>query len=221
MDAITLRIFRYVISVAIIFQSLSCSEDDGDSSPTETISDIEGNVYQTVKIGQQTWMAENLKVTKYRNGDAIGTTSAPDQDIFSEVAPAYQWPYNGIMSNADKYGRLYTVSAMSDSRGVCPNGWHVPTDDEWTEVVDFLGGASNAQKLLIEKGFKPQYGGYRLSYFNDLDYYGVWWSTSAVPDSEPGAVDQNYVMIMVKGANNTFRSYHHKSTGMSIRCVKD
>ena len=89
-------------------------------------------------------------------------------------------------------------------------------------LTDFLGGASNAQKILIEKGFKPQYGGYRLSFdFNDLDYSGIWWSTSAVPNSVPGAVDQTYVMEMINGANNTYKSYRYKKSAVSIRCVKD
>lgn len=219
MDAIKYRIFRYVVSVAVILQTSSCGKD---VSPSETVTDIDGNVYQTVRLGQQTWMSENLKVTKYRNGSLVGTTSTPDQDISSEIDPAYQWPYNGIASNADKYGRLYTVPAMLDSRGVCPAGWHVPTDNEWTVLTDFLGGASNAQKILIEKGFKPQYGGYRLSFdFNDLDYSGIWWSTSAVPNSVPGAVDQTYVMEMINGANNTNKSYRYKKSAVSIRCVKD
>lgn len=103
-----------------------------------TVTDIEGNSYYTVTIGTQTWMAENLRTSKYRNGDPIATTTPANLDISSEATPKYQWSYGGTESNAAVYGRLYTWFAATDSRHVCPSGWHVATDGEWLTLENYL-----------------------------------------------------------------------------------
>ena len=90
---------------------------------TLPINDIDGNVYKTITIGTQIWMKENLKVTKYRNGDVINGSSKR------------QWAYNNDESNVATYGRLYSWYAVDDVRGLAPIGWHVPTDDEFTALV--------------------------------------------------------------------------------------
>ncbi len=104
----------------------------------EGVVDIDGNFYHTITIGNQVWMVENLKTTKYRNGDIIGSTNTILQDISAEVAPKYQWAYLGNESNVEKYGRLYTWYAANDSRKITPEGWHVPTDSEWSELETYL-----------------------------------------------------------------------------------
>ncbi|HRZ96430.1 MAG TPA: FISUMP domain-containing protein [Paludibacter sp.] len=103
-----------------------------------TIKDIDGNHYKVVKIGTQTWMAENLKTTKYQNGEAIGTTNPANKDVSGETAPKYQWAYNDNDSNVTKYGRLYTWYAVVDTRNIAPVGWHVPTDAEWTQLENYM-----------------------------------------------------------------------------------
>lgn len=100
--------------------------------------DADGNNYTIVKIGDQTWMAENLKTTKYRNGEEIGTTNPSNKDINSEVKPKYQWSYNGDENNVKKYGRLYTWYSLNDIRNITPVGWHVPTDNEWSILENYL-----------------------------------------------------------------------------------
>lgn len=100
--------------------------------------DADGYNYPVVRIGTQTWMAENLKTTKYRNGDVIGTTSPATKDISSESTPKYQWAYNGDESYAVKFGRLYTWYAATDTRNIAPAGWHVATDADWTELENYL-----------------------------------------------------------------------------------
>ncbi|MBI5184900.1 MAG: fibrobacter succinogenes major paralogous domain-containing protein [Nitrospinae bacterium] len=107
-----------------IYKKSSSGVGGGTTGGGKTVTDVDGNVYNTVTIGTQTWMKENLKVTKYRDGTAIPTTTA---DISAETSPAYQWAYNGDESNAAAYGRLYTWHAATDSRGLCPAGWHLPT----------------------------------------------------------------------------------------------
>jgi uncharacterized protein (TIGR02145 family) len=88
-------------------------------------------------------MAENLQTTKYQNGDLIGTTTL---DISAEIAPKYQWVY-GVLY---EYGRLYSGYAVSDIRNICPTGWHVPSDVEWTSLITYLGGESLAGDKLKE-----------------------------------------------------------------------
>ena len=128
-----------------------------------TVTDVEGNVYNTVVIGSQTWMAENLKTTKYANGDEIGTTSSSTIDISGEYMPKYQWAYNGDENNVATYGRLYTWYAANDSRNLCPIGWHLPTDTEWNTLKDYLmeNGYSYDGKIgrnTIAKSLATDYG---------------------------------------------------------------
>ena len=102
------------------------------------VTDIDGNVYHTITLGTQTWMVENLKTTRYRNGDEIGTTTPANKNIYSEPTPNYQWAYNGDEKYVAKYGRLYTWYAATDSRNIAPAGWHVPNDNEWTILQNYL-----------------------------------------------------------------------------------
>ena len=118
--------------LVLIIGGCKKSDTTADTIVNGSVSDVEGNVYKTVTIGTQTWMAENLRTTRYRNGDAVGTTNAATLDIGSESAPKYQWAYAGDENNAAAYGRLYTWYAVTDDRNICPAGWHVPGDDEWS-----------------------------------------------------------------------------------------
>jgi len=103
-----------------------------------TLTDIDGNTYSLIKIGNQVWMQENLKTTKYQNGDDIGTTSPATLDISAEITPKYQWAFGGDEANAAIYGRLYTKYVTVDSRNVCPADWHVPSSTEFYELVNYL-----------------------------------------------------------------------------------
>jgi len=95
---------------------------------TNSVTDADGNVYTILTIGNQTWMGRNLRTTKYRNNDVIGTTTPVTLNITSENNPKYHWAYGGNESNVATYGRLYTWYAVNDNRNLCPLGWHVPTD---------------------------------------------------------------------------------------------
>jgi uncharacterized protein (TIGR02145 family) len=101
-------------------------------------TDASNNKYHVVSIGTQVWMAENLKTTKYSNGDLIGTTTPATLNIHGMTSPKYQWAYDGDEHNVAHNGRLYTWHAVTDSRNVCPAGWHVPTDPEWTTLRNYL-----------------------------------------------------------------------------------
>ncbi len=207
---------------------LSYKRGRGDT--TAVVIDIDYNVYNTVTIGTQVWMKENLKVTKYRNGEAIPTTTA---DISGETAPKYQWAYGGNESNVADYGRLYTWYATTDSRAVCPINWHVPTDAEWTTLTDYLGGEAVAGGKMKEagtthwstpntgadnsSGWTALPGGYRSSdgTFYSIGGNGDWWSAT-----EGGAT---YAWSRYLYYNDTVadRDSSYEYYGFSVRCVRD
>jgi len=120
----------------------ACNKKDNNGGITGSITDIDGNTYKTIVAGSQEWMAENLKVTRYRNGDAIPTgLSQSEWDNTTNGAYAI---YDNNESMGEAYGLLYNWYAATSSKGLCPEGWHVPSDDEWTQFFDYLI-ASNSQ----------------------------------------------------------------------------
>jgi uncharacterized protein (TIGR02145 family) len=134
------KIFKCYLAIFIIILAtipIGCKKEKVSTS-SDTVTDIDGNIYDTVIIGTQVWMKENLKTTKYANGDIIGTTIPATLDISYADTCKYQWAYDGNESNVEKYGRLYTWYAATDNRKACPTGWHVPSDVEWTTLTDYL-----------------------------------------------------------------------------------
>ncbi|MBT5758059.1 MAG: hypothetical protein HOI55_00235, partial [Candidatus Marinimicrobia bacterium] len=111
-----------------------------DESYCGIVTDIDGNEYGTVLIGNQVWMSENLKVTKYKDGTAIPTGHSNSD--WSNLSSGAYAVYDDDDVNTDTYGFLYNWYAVDDSRIIAPDGWHVPTDDEWTTLTDYLGGTS-------------------------------------------------------------------------------
>jgi len=206
------------------------------------VTDIEGNIYKTVPIGTQVWMAENLKTNRYNNGDLIGTTTPATLDISDEIKPKYQWAYDGNESYVAIYGRLYTWYAVTDSRIVCPIGWHVPTDTEWTTLTTYLGGESDGGASLDnsvtggkmketgtthwqspntaatnESGFTALPGGYRIGDvpFQSIGADGLWWSSTECDINSAYSRSMNY------SVGNVIRYYNFKKMGGSVRCLRD
>ncbi len=197
------------------------------------VTDVDGNVYNRVTIGRQVWLVENLKTTRYRNGDLIGTTTPATLDIRSEDTPTYQWAWNGNESNVITYGRLYTWYAIDDSRSICPDHWHVPTQAEWTTLTDYLGGHSISGGKLKEAGtthwlspntgatnetgFTALPGGYRLSSggFGGLGSDGAWRSSTLDNTNEDWTIGMGNSYSDAYGASNSKRS------GYSVRCIGD
>jgi uncharacterized protein (TIGR02145 family) len=192
--------------------------------------DYDGNAYPTFMIGTQEWMGENLRVTHYRDGTAIPDVT--DNTLWgSLITGAYCW-YNNDQSVNAKYGILYNWYAVNDSRKLCPAGWHVPSDAEWTTLTTYLGGESIAagkmksvSALWISpntdatnnSGFSGFPGGYcnTTGSFNYLGYYGYWWS--ATEDNGTYAWYRNLIYV------NSYvgRNYLYKAYGFSVRCVRD
>ena len=184
--------------------------------------------YSTVQIGDQCWFAENLRTTTYLNGDAI-PQNLSDADWSSTTSGAISF-YQNLVTNQVAYGGLYNWYAVDDARGLCPSGWHVPTDGEWTVMTDFLGGESvaggqmkktygwnNGGNGTNSSGFSGLPGGYR-SYVNGnfelAGFVGYWWSSSPNGSNAWGRnltdVDE-YVV----------RFDFDQRDGLSVRCVRD
>jgi len=219
------------------------------SAPADTITDQNGNVYKTVKIGNQWWMAENLKTTKYNDGTSIPVTDPTwkKQTIparwYGLKTPAYCWYKNDSSTYGSVYGALYNWYAVNTGK-LCPTGWHVPSDAEWTALIDYLGGKSVAGYKLKETGTKhwrrPNTGATNESGFtalpggardcgrllNDREFryirsLGHWWSSTEYAPEYPeyNRIKAWYLYIDYSG--HVGRNYHYKSDGFSVRCVKD
>jgi len=221
------NLFRIVGVLFLIFSIHSCEEEDANA-----IKDVDGNVYNTVTIGTQLWMKGNLRTTRYSNGDLIGTTTPATLDISGETTPKYQWTYDGDENNVAAYGRLYTWYAVTDNRNICPTGWHVPTDEEWTTLTTYLGGESIAGGKLKEagtshwfsenvgatneSGFTALPGGtHKIDTFYNIRDTGFWWS------STEGSATQAYNRFINYYGNYIGRYNSTKQNGSAVRCLKD
>jgi len=194
----------------------------------QTVTDIDSNVYKTVVIGTQVWMAENLKTTRYRNGDTIPVV--PKNPIWSELKTGACFEYPGTNG---AYGKLYNFFAVTDSAKLCPAGWHVPSVAEWSKLTDFLGGKDVAGGKLKEKGkkywqkpntgatdkydFKALAGGARLNtgICSFAMQVGMWWSSSSY---NAGSA---YAFSMAFNNDIVYERQNSKAYGSSVRCVKD
>jgi uncharacterized protein (TIGR02145 family) len=207
------------------------------SNPSTPISDIDGNMYNTILIGNQTWIKENLRVSKFQNGDPIPVVS--ENTAWSNLTTGARCWYNNDSTNYEEsYGNLYNWYAASDSRGICPTGWHVPSDSEWSILTTYLGGASVAGgKLKLigttywispntgatnERGFSALPGGYRnndSNFFYNIRYNAFFWSTTEYNNNFA------WLRILSHNSRSVFRNYSAygdlKSNGASIRCLKD
>lgn len=224
--------------LAIIFIATfqACEEDPTTLNKQDHIfgsmTDIDGNVYQTVIIGNQEWMAENLKVTHYRNGDTIPNVTSGAPGTPGPITGAY-FEYNNDANNVATYGRLYNWYAVNDSRNIAPAGWHVPTRDEWLTLVEYLGGYDVAGGKLKEagtahcnspntsatneSGFTALPGGYCYygSYSFQMGSAGYFWT------SEKSNVSTAWGRELSCTGSEVYRVSIDKRLGLSIRCVRD
>jgi uncharacterized protein (TIGR02145 family) len=201
-----------------------------------SMTDQEGNVYKTIVIGTQEWMAENLNTSIYRNGDAIPTNL---DNVAWQTTTSGAWAYyNNDASYACPYGKLYNWYACVDARQLCPTGWHVPTDAEWTVLTNYLGGEviaggkmkttgnleaatglwfSPNVEATNSSGFSGASGGYRNDSgpFYSIGEYGNWWSSTEI---NSGFAWNRYLYYLSGGAG---RSGNGKHYGFSVRCLRD
>jgi uncharacterized protein (TIGR02145 family) len=218
------------ITAAGIILITSCTKSETTPNSDNTIKDIDGNIYTSVVIGTQTWMVENLKTTKYSNGDPIQVVT--DGTLWNNLTTGAYCNYSNDINNASIYGRMYNWYAVSDVRKIAPAGWHVATDAEWTTLTAYLDDNIAGNKLkesgnthwsslntdaTNETGFTALPGGTRVSFgFGSLGLYGVWWSSTETNLSSACVRDMGY------GNKNVERVVDEgKENGCSVRCVKD
>ena len=194
------------------------------------VIDMDGNAYPTVKIGNQEWMAKNLNVTHYRNGDSIPYVPAPGN--WSGLSKgAYCYYVNEPAYYSAIYGALYNWLAVNDNRNICPSGWHVPTDAEWTTMTSYLGGLSVAggkMKVALRwnypnvgalntSGFSALPGGDRHEEgtFYDESIYSTFWSSTESTSTNAWYYGTEYYDIAAG------RSNYNKKAGFSVRCIRN
>jgi uncharacterized protein (TIGR02145 family) len=231
-------IYSFVILVALLMITYRCKKSNDDTSKnnnttneTGTATDADGNLYKTVKIGTQWWMAENLRTTRYNDSTSILliTDSATWGTL---TTPAYCWYNNNPGTYKKSYGALYNWFAVNTGK-LAPKGWHVPAETEWNILIGYLGGNLVAGGKMKESGtlhwespntgadnssgFSALPGGARLSFgwYVSLGRYGFWWS---VNDSIGGCTADRPLAYQ---SPEIWYDYSPKVHGYSVRCVKD
>jgi len=196
-----------------------------------TVIDIDGNVYRTIKIGNQWWMAENLKVTHYCNGDAIPNVT--DNSTWSNLTTGAYCNYDNDVNNVTTYGRLYNWHAVNGSRNIAPTGWHVPTDAEWQTLVDYLGGESVAGGKMKEIGTK-HWDGENIGATNESGFsalpggarqgggtFGVMGNHTDFWTSTESSISDAWYRTLGRYYSGVSRMTNSKQNGCSVRCMRD
>jgi uncharacterized protein (TIGR02145 family) len=230
--------YAFFFFIAALGSFASCKKSDPVGTPTtpsaklDTVMDIDGNVYRTVKIGNQVWMGENLRVTRYNNGDPI--KNLKEKAEWANNLTEGAWCHYGNSSFLDTtYGKLYNWYAISDSRGIAPKGWHVATAEDFKTLIDSTGGIDSAGTHLKEASlfwqqpniatnkskFSARPGGSRVDY-GDFEWYtinrqGIFWSLSPY---------DNYralVLVLFNDQTKVIMGPANVRFGYSVRCVKN
>jgi len=201
------------------------------TASTVGVVDIDGNVYNTIQIGEQIWMAENLNVTHYRDGSIIPNEANTTWTSISTGAYCY---YGNNHNIGETYGALYNWYAINDERNVAPTGWHVPSYAEWETLIESFGGSSNAGGKMKEigtthwsdpntgatnqSGFTALPGGYRYyltGTFTSIGDISDFWSATEYNSSDADFINIGYI------ASNINYDTANKRNGFSVRCIKD
>jgi uncharacterized protein (TIGR02145 family) len=220
----------FILACTISVLALGCKKAADEQ---ETATDKDGNVYHTTTIGTQTWFVENLKTTKYNDGTSIpNVTGKSEWDNLATAA--YCWYNNDAATYKGNYGALYNWFAVNTGK-LCPIGWHVATDEEWTTLSDFLGGTGIAGGRLKEDGtthwsspnegagddygFKALPAGDRypasgFEFWGINEYCAIW--TSTMENANYG-----YYREMYNDSEQIYREGTNKKFGFSVRCIKD
>jgi len=189
--------------------------------------DIDGNKYRSVIIGKQEWLERNLVVTRFNNGDLV-TLIIDKKEWGTMLGPSYYVYHKG---GENKEGFFYNWSVVNDSRNICPAGWFVPSDNDWSILIDKLGGPHFAGQNLKKRRFnlfrfkevkkiKSNFDAKTVGYISfdgeicDLGVKGVWWS------STENVSNTAWNRFVSKGVKNVYRDDEIKDSGVSIRCIK-
>ncbi|MEZ5360593.1 MAG: fibrobacter succinogenes major paralogous domain-containing protein [Candidatus Zixiibacteriota bacterium] len=244
MKSIT-RVFFLVLVIGCVLSLIcGCSDDNspttpngsnGSSDTSSTVTDIDGNSYRTVTIGNQVWMAENLKVTHYRNGDLIPNVMIED---WSSLTTGARCSYNNDYGNSAVMGLLYNNYAVTDSRNIAPEGWRVPKDSDWQTMIGYLGGEHIAGAKMKEAGYDnwlepntgatnesgftalPSGGLHHEDYFTGIGSYAYFWSSSLAVEGVFNDTVGSY-LVLLYNSKNINRIYDaQRKHGQAVRCIK-
>lgn len=228
--------FKFLLPVILVF--FGCEEntleDDSDNTPiTEyPVYDIDGNGYDTVRIGTQTWLVQNLRVSRFSNEDSIpsGYTSSELSHLQSPAVMVYE----NDSSYSNIYGFLYNWYAVADTRSLAPEGWHIPSNDEWEELSAFLGGDSLAGGMLKDVGvdlwYPPNTGATNETGFTGLPggwfsgfggFYGSVRSWGTFYSNTPHNYADSYAWGLRSNSSALSHGIYYKQAGRSVRCIKN
>lgn len=237
---IKLKLFLNITLSFLLFNS--CQQEEvtpTTNNPISSVSDIDGNQYNTVQIGSQIWMAENLRTTKFCNGDPI--PNVVNDSIWKNLTTGAWAHYDNDDQYDIPYGKFYNWYAVSDERNICPCGWHVPTDEEWNTLINSLDpNADGGEQVPNVAGGKmkttgnshwdePNQGATNQSSFsavaagfrNDLGTFmsmgygtGFWTSTMKSTNSV-------WSRDIVHNNSSAYRNHFIKRDAISVRCIKD
>ncbi len=212
-------------TIVVTFFSLSVN--------AQSIKDIDGKVYKTVKIGQKTWTAENLSVIRFLNGDSIFEAKTPEEWHQAGISKKPAWCfYDNNVANGKLYGKLYNWYAVADPRGLAPKGSHIPTNADWTALTKSQGGVDIAgikmknttgwnpkSKGTNKSGFTGLPGGTRngAGIFSGINDKGQWWSVSETI----GGTNQAYSVMLSYYSVEVSYETKDKEFGFSVRVVED
>ena len=212
------------IGLTLILFTTSCEE--------EIIPGEDANDYATVTIGDQVWMAENLNTAKFRNGDPIMEAQTNEEWDSAGVNQMPAWCYyeNNSAWATKKYGKLYNWYAVNDSRGLAPEGWHIPDNTEWNILTDVSGGEAAAGTKMKgktswvqmgfgtnENGFSGIAAGFRKAngVFGEAGHSSNWWTASEESD-------RNAIYRRIHHASDSLKNgFYWKREGLSVRCISD
>jgi uncharacterized protein (TIGR02145 family) len=208
--------------------TFSCKKEE---KPPDPVTDIDGNKYKTVRIGTQIWMAENLKTTLFNDGSEI--LLVPNSSDWKKLTtPGYCWYNNDIASNKEIYGALYNGFAVTTGK-LCPTGWHIPTNDEWQQLLDFSGDTVTGGGKLKEAGTthwsSPNRGStnstgfaalpagirYFEGSFTAIFYFTGFWSSTDM------GIDYESFLSLYFGDATVTINHVSKNHGLSVRCIKN
>jgi uncharacterized protein (TIGR02145 family) len=196
------------------------------------VTDIDSNIYRTVKIGTQEWMVENLKVTRYRDGTPIPNVT--EDRTWNALTTGAFCDYGNEEAKGKIYGKLYNWYAIEDRRKLAPAGWHIPSNDEWLILYNYIGGIKESGKELKEVGTQHWYinaaqtnsthftayaGGYRNEFdgvgMGGFGYDAIWWSSTFT-----GTINKAWAFHLY--LDNSFaHQEEYLVNGFSVRCIKD
>jgi len=223
--------FATIFTVVTLIETSGCKKEENGPLPSSPVTDYDGNVYQTVSIGSQVWMCENLRTTTYNDGTSIPLVMDNDQWASLET-PAFCW-YDEISIDYGYPKSAYYNWDAVNTGNLCPEGWHVATHNDWITLIDNLGGTEVAGNKLKEIGNNhwlsentgatnetgftalPEGGRYESGAYTSVGYHGYWWTATAFSENDAWFIQMNFDDAGI-GVDND----RSKQQGYAVRCIK-